>query len=152
MILNFRQDMFLEDHQIIDNVQIGFTKNARTSEHMFIMKSLNDKSININTGKLYSCFVDFRKTFYSVIHPGLQVKLKELNINGKFYDILCSLYAKSVCVRVGEPHTDLFVSKVGVRQGDVISPNWFKIFINDMPSYFNDTPDPVLWITCHLAA
>ena len=78
MILNSRQDMFLEDHQIIDNVQIGFTKNARTSDHMFIMKSLIDKSININTGKLYSCFVDFRKTFDSVIHPGLQVKLKGL--------------------------------------------------------------------------
>ena len=145
MILNSRLDMFLEDNKIIDNVQIGFTKNARTSDHMFIMKSLIDKSININGEKLYSCFVDFRKAFDSVIHPGLQVKLKELNINGKFYDILCSLYTKSsVCVRVGEHHTGLFVSKVGVRQGDVLSPNLFKIFINDLPSYLNDTPDPVL--------
>ena len=91
MILTSRLDMFLEDNQLIDNVQIGFTKNARTSDHMFIMKSLIDKSININGGKLYSCYVDFRKTFDSAIHPGLQVKLKELNINGKFYEVLCSL-------------------------------------------------------------
>ena len=90
---------------------------------MFIMKSLIDKSFNINGGKLYSCFVDFRKAFDSVIHPGLQVQLKELNINGKFYDILCSHTKSSVCVRVGEHQTDLFVSKVGVRQGDVLSPN-----------------------------
>ena len=75
---------------------------------MFILKSLIDKCINTNGGNIYSCFVDFRKAFDSVIHPGLQFKLKELNINGKFYDILSSLYAKSsVCVRLGEYHTDL---------------------------------------------
>ena len=108
MILNSRLDMFSEDNEIIDNVQIGLTKNARTSDHMFIMKSLIDKSININNGKLYSCFVDFRKAFESVIPP--VCKAKELNINGKFYDILCSLYTRSsVCIRVGEHHTDLFV-------------------------------------------
>ena len=111
---------------------------------MFVMKSLIDKCINVNGGKLYSCFVDFRKAFDSVIHPGLQIKLKELNINGKFYDILSSLYNKSrVCVPLGEHRTDLFESKVRVRQGDVLSPNLFKIFINDLPSYLNDTPDPV---------
>ena len=83
MILNSRLDMFLEDNQIIDNVQIGFTKNARTSDHMFIMKSLIYRRININGGKLYSCFVDFRKTLNSVIHPGLQVKLKKANYKWK---------------------------------------------------------------------
>ena len=89
-------------------------------------------------------FVDFRKAFDSVIHPGLQVKLKELDINGNFYDILSSLYNKSsVCFRLGEHRTDLFPSKVGVRQGDVLSPNLFKIFINDLPSYLNDSLDPV---------
>ena len=29
------------------------------------------------------CFVDFRKAFDSVIHPGLQIKLNELDIYGK---------------------------------------------------------------------
>ena len=107
MILHSRLDKFLEDNQIINNVQIGFTKNAKTSDHMFVLKSLIDKCINTNGDKLYSYFVDFRKAFDSVIHPGLQLKLKELNINGKFYDILGSLYAKS-SVKLGEYHTDLF--------------------------------------------
>ena len=86
----------------------------------------------------------FRKAFDSVIPPGLHVKLKDLGINGQFYDILCCLYAKSsVCVRLGEHRTDLFESKVGVRQGDVLNPNLFKNLMNDLPSYINDTPDPV---------
>ena len=74
MVLNSRLDTFLGENRIIDNVQIGFTKNARTSDHMFVMKSLTDKCINVTGGKLYFCFVDFRKAFDSVIHVGLQVK------------------------------------------------------------------------------
>lgn len=109
MVLNNRLDTFLEENQVITNVQIGFTKNARTSDHMFVLKSLIDKYTNMKGGKLYTCFVDFQKAFDSVIHPGLQVKLRELNINGKFYDIISNLYTKSkLCVRLGEHRTEFF--------------------------------------------
>ena len=72
---------------------------------------------------MYSCFVDFHKASDTVIHPGLRVKFKELNIYSKFYDVLCSLYEKNtnnMCVRLGEDRTDFFASKVGVRQGNVL--------------------------------
>ena len=90
MVLNNRLNKFLEENQIIEKVQIGFTKNARTSDHMFVLQSLFDKYSNMEVGKLYAYFVDFLKAFDSVIHPGLQVKSKELNINGKVYDIVSS--------------------------------------------------------------
>ena len=46
-------------------------------------------------------------------------------------------------VRLGENRTDFFDSMVGVRQGDVLIPNLFKIFINDLPKYLNGSSDPV---------
>ena len=67
-----------------------------------------------------------------------------MDINGKFYDILSSLYTKSsVCVKLGDNRTAMFECNVGVRQGDVLSLNLFKIFINDLPVYLSKTPDPV---------
>ena len=47
MVLNNRLDQFLEENQIIEKVQIGFTKNARTSDHMFVLKSLIDEYTNM---------------------------------------------------------------------------------------------------------
>ena len=143
-VLNNRLDSFLIERNIIDSCQIGFTKNARTADHMFILKTLIDKYCSKAGGRLYACFVDFRKAFDSVIHDGLRFKLLELGIGTKFYNIIKNMYHSSQsCVRLGNGLTDPFKLGVGVRQGDVLSPNLFKIFINDLPKYLRSCPDPV---------
>ena len=134
MGLNGRLDKYLEENSNIDISQIGFKKHARTSDHIFVFKSLIDKYIDKSGGRLYTCLVGFRKTFDTVIHPGTKVKLKEKKIGGKFYDIINSLYSRNnICVN----------SDNEVKQGDVLSPNLFKLYINDMPTYLQESPDTV---------
>lgn len=143
-VLNNRLDSFLTDGNIIDSCQIGFTKNARTADHMFILKTLIDKYCNKTGGRLYACFVDFRKAFDSVIHDGLRLKLLALGIGTKFYNIIKDMYNSSQsCVRLSNGLTNPFKLCVGVRQGDVLSPNLFKVFINDLPKYLHTCSDPV---------
>ena len=42
---------------------------------MFVVKTLIDKYTNKASDKSYAGFVDFKKAFDSVIHPGMKLKL-----------------------------------------------------------------------------
>jgi hypothetical protein len=143
MTLNNRLDNFLNKHKIIKSEQIGFRKKARTSDHMFVLKTLIQKYTSSNK-KLYACFVDFRRAFDSVLHEALLYKLLSLGIGGNFYRTIQSMYSQAMsCVKIGDMHTDMFPARIGVRQGDIMSPNLFKIFINDLPDQFDVVCDPV---------
>ena len=47
-------------------------------------------------------------------------------------------------VKIGNILTDNFTSNIGVRQDDILIPNLFKIYKNDLPNYFEKTPDPAI--------
>ena len=145
IVLNERLDKFLVKNNIIlHDCQIGFTKKARTSDHMFILKSILETYCNDRNGRVYACFIDFRKAFDTVIHTGIKIKLLQIGVGSKFYNIVKSMYGTSTsCIRLKNGVTDSFPVHVGVKQGDNLSPNLFKIFINDLPSYVQNTQDPI---------
>lgn len=142
-VLNMRLDSFLEKNNIISPFQIGFSKNARTADHVFVLKALVDKYFS-QKKKVYACFIDFHKAFDCVLHTAIYIKLLKANIGGLFLNLLKDMYSKStLCVKLGNELTKFFCSSVGVRQGDVLSPNLFKVFINDLPDYLADSPSPL---------
>jgi hypothetical protein len=123
-ILNNRLDKFLVENNIIHEKQIGFSKKSRTSDHIFVLKCILEKYLKTDTKKLFVCFVDFHKAFDTVIHPGIRYKLIRNGINGLFYRIICNMYSSSmVSIKIGDKLTEPFTSSLGVRQGDVLSPN-----------------------------
>ena len=144
-ILNTRLNKFLEERNIICLEQIGFTRGMRTSDHMFVLKTLYDKYTQQGSKKLYSCFVDFRKAFDTVRHEELFYKLRVNGISDLFYNVIKNMYANiDLCVKTNTVHTTgNFQSFVGVRQGDNLSLNLFKIFINDLPTIFDASCKPV---------
>ena len=60
-VLNNRlQTSFFDKNKIINETQIGFQPKARTSDHMFVLRTLIEKYQSLDS-KLYVCFVDFQK-------------------------------------------------------------------------------------------
>lgn len=144
-IMNTRLDNFLIKNKIIDDCQIGFTKKARTSDHMFVLKTIIDKYCNNASGRVYACFVDFQKAFDKVIHCGIKLKLLEIGVGTRFYNIIKSMYAVSKsCIKINSKLTDSFPTLLGVKQGDNLRPNPFKIFINNLVDYLKNSSDPVV--------
>lgn len=142
-VLNARLDFFLENHSVIHKTQIGSKKKARTADHIFIIKTLINEYFQ--TGKkMYTCFVDFTKAFDRVSRNCLLSTLLEYNIGGHFYKIIKSMFQQSkLCVKVNNQITPFFKSEIGVRQGDPLSANLFNIFINKIPTIFDNTCAPV---------
>ena len=143
IILNSRLEKYIEDKNIIPDNQIGFRKKARTSDHMFILKTLMEKYVtNKNSRPLYLCFVDFKKAYDSVWHEGLMLKLLHHNVRGLFFKSVQSMYRRSLaCIKHQGCMSEKFRCGVGVRQGDVMSPLLFNLYISDLPQYIKASQD-----------
>ena len=139
-ILNQRLYLYFEENKILHNSQIGFLPENRTADHVFTLRTLIDKYVHYHKEKVYACFVDFRKAFDSVWHEGLFYKLLKINIGGHFYNLIKTLYCSSTCsIRIAENKTRSFSYSRGVRQGCILSPLLFNLYINNLPYLFEDT-------------
>ena len=120
-------------------VRLVFKRKSRTSDHIFSLKTLINKYVhNTPKGKIYVCFVDFKKAYDSVWQEDLFRKLECLNISGPFLNLLKDMYSKNSCaIKIGNKRTRFFRCKMGVRQGCPLSPNLFNIYINDIVERLN---------------
>ena len=124
-ILKNRLNDWAEEYNIYVEAQAGFRKCMGTVDNIFILNNLITHCLN-NNESLYCAFVDFTKAFDFVVRDILWFKLIKLGVGGKMLNVIRSIY-NHVKSRVkhngslGEP----FLSHIGVRQGECLSPFLF---------------------------
>ena len=131
-ILNARLTEKLDNINFIHDEQNGFRKGRSTIDHLSTLTNI------IETRKLrklstFVSFIDFKKAYDWINRDLLFCKLKSIGISSKMLQAIFSLYNNvQSCVRINGNLTDWFDVKCGLKQGCVLSPLLFNIFINDL--------------------
>ncbi len=118
-ILNNRIVNFLNEHNVLSPSQIGFLPNYRTTDHIYTLHTLINKHVKqTKNGKIFACFIDFKKAFDSIWHDGLYYKLLQSGVGGKVMILLNQcIQTTNVQSELGNKHTDFFTQKRGVAAG-----------------------------------
>jgi hypothetical protein len=133
-VLNARLTVFDEKCGIIGDEQNGFRKGRRCMDHLSALTTITEtrKSLKRST---YVAYIDFSKAYDSVDRQKLWFKLEGLGMNsqGKFLKALKSLYSNVECsVRLNGKLSTWFNVNAGLRQGCILSPGLFNLYINDL--------------------
>ena len=137
-ILNKRIIDWAEENNVISDSQFGFRRGRSTTDAIFLLQSLIQKVLN-QKGRLYCAFVDLQKAFDSVYLNGLWFKLYKLGIDGKLLRVIRDMYDKvKSCVRHCNSFSEFFECSIGLRQGEVISPVMFSMFLEDLELFLQD--------------
>ena len=146
-ILNNRLTQFLEENKSIGEEQLGFRKNYSTIDGICILNGLLEMLTKRNK-TLYCAFIDLKKCFGSIWREGLFIKLHTYNLGGKIMNILKSMYENvKSCVKMNYIDEDgnmiynisnMFSCLNGLREGDILSPILFSLYVNDLKSYLEE--------------
>ena len=121
------------EKKIIKTEQLCFLQGNRTSDACIIINTLIQFYCHKNSKRIFSCFVDVQKAFDTIPRDLLFSKLLDHGVTGKFLNILKTLYLNDkCCVKVGNKITDVFEVNQGVKQGCILSPLLFNIFLSDI--------------------
>ena len=109
--------------------QAGFRAGRSTTEQILNLHILCEKYLQ-HQQDFYHVFIDFKKAFHRVWHAALWATTKKYNISTNLIRVIKNLCNKATsAVLFNSSIGDWFQTTVGVRQGSLLSPTLFNIFL-----------------------
>ena len=135
-MLSNRLSDWSDRYFVLIEAQAGFRANMSTIDDVFVLHGLISHILN-HGKKLYCAFIDFTKAFDYIVRENLWYKMIKLGLRGNILNIIKSMYMSvksrvKYCNKLGNE----FYCKLGVRQGECLSPLLFSLFLNDIEETF----------------
>jgi len=125
-ILNNRLMSFLEGNNKLNDEQSAYRKGRSCVDNLFVLTSLIRDRKRQKRDTFVCFFLDFSAAFDNIRHSLLLTKEEKYGINGNFHK-----YCVLPCtVRLILMDTSLM--GCSIRQGDVVTPTIFCLFIDDL--------------------
>ena len=146
-ILNTRLMTWAERNGLIDEAQGAYRKGRSTTDHIFTLHSIIQKHLCRSGGRFYVAFIDFSRAFDSVPHSVLWYRMLHEGVHGKIFTVFKSMYAQlKSCVKTPNGLSDLFLCTVGTRQGCMVSPFLFALYIDELVTMCNQLQCPSVFV------
>jgi len=112
--------------------QFGFKKGSGCSNAIYTLRKVVDSYVSRGT-TANVCSIDLSKAFDKVNHYALFIKLMKRHFPVQLLDVIVNLFTScSSCVKWNNIYSSMFVITFGVRQGSVLSPILFNVYVNDL--------------------
>jgi hypothetical protein len=116
----------------LDEAQSGFRRGRSVHDHIFTIKQLIQKALT-SKSKGYFAFIDMEKAFDRVRRETIWESLTKRRVNNKLIRAIKSIYKVNTNYIISKNRiSDKFETKEGLRQGGVLSPALFNIFIDEI--------------------
>ena len=124
--------------EVLSEEQSGFRKGRSTTEQIFNCRNLIEKHLE-SQKDLYHNFIDFKKAFDRVWHEGLWSTLNKYGIDYNITLMIKSLYKNSTSAMLfNSIQGQMSKITVGVRQGCLLSPVLFNLFLEEIMAGIQD--------------
>ena len=134
-IINQRLSEWVEDNNMLPEEQNGFRKNRSCIDHLGSLTSIIETRKEIN-GNTFVAFIDFKKAYDHVDRNLLWEKMSQLGVGNKVLSALKGIYENvNCCVKVNGFLTNCFEVSTGLKQGCLLSPLLFNMYVSDLIDY-----------------
>ena len=134
-ILTERLTVWVSENKVLNEFQAGFRKKYSTVDNVYNLVTIVHLKLQ-EKKKVYAFFVDFRAAFDKVCRSHLFFKLNSMGVSTKFVNFLKCIYAiTKFKIWTGEEYSEDFETHIGLKQGCLMSPVLFSMYINDLHDY-----------------
>ena len=131
-VLNSRLTCKLVESDCLNDEQNGFRKDRSTIDHLYTLTTIIE-SRKLRKLSTFCAFIDFKKAYDMVNRSLLFAKLESLGISSKMLKALYAIYSNvQSCVKINGQLTEWFDVTSSLKQGCILPPLLFNIFINDL--------------------
>ena len=112
--------------------QFGFKSKSSTLHALYSLKETVNYYID-NGSRVFCAFLDASKAFDRLVHSGLFLKFLDRGFPLIFINLIVNWYKNLSCRVKWDDHFSIwFHVKAGVRQGGVLSPSFYCIYVDEL--------------------